>query len=234
MSICVVCPGGSGESRLGATTLYSPQLVPPRQTVPPRLPKPLTNLRPPMVQFELPMLVMVMGSVLVLPTTTFPNCSTRPPNPPKPVAVGETLTVQTGSATGEPVRVTESAGRSGSLESNSSVPLSVALVSAAGGMYETMAVNASPGRRVTALVGGERTEKSGLPALIFTAVRLQSAAPRLATVTVRCALWPRTTCPNETLETLASRWQVGGSTALPRSVRYWSACASLPKRIAPR
>src|SRR5207302_1135446 len=200
----VVWPGGSVPRRLGATTLYSPQLCPPVQSVPPKLPNPLTNLMPPKEQLALPTFTMVMGSVLVRPTITLPNCSTRPRNPPNPLGCGVTLTLQTGFATGTPASWTESCGRSGSSESNSSAPLSEGLVSLPGGRYCTVAVKASPGRILTADIGGVTTAKYAVPEEIFTAERLQSASPRFATVTSRCELWPRTTCPKSTLEAPAS------------------------------
>ena len=158
----------------------------------------------------------VTGSVFVFPTVTLPNWSRRPCWR-QPIGVGltqETAGVawilHTGVATEVPSSCTVSCGRDGSLESNSSVPLSLGLVSPAGGEYCTVEVNASPGRSVIALVGGEMTLKNVAPAVILTAVRLQSARPRLATVTSRCALCPRTTCPNETCAALASRRQAGG------------------------
>src|SRR3954469_20733732 len=94
-------------------------------------------------------------------------------------------------------------------------------------------VNASPGRMVTALVGGETTAKYVWPAVIFTAVSEQSASPRFETVMSRCALWPFTTWPNESVDEAASSRQVGGYFACPRSGTNWSGCPSLGTSSAP-
>src|SRR4051794_14510813 len=117
------------------------------------VPEPVSFM-PEIEQLALPVLVTVAGSVLVLPTVVLPNWITRP-YCRHPIGVGwmqlmpgETWMRHTGEATGDPSSSTLSCGRDGSLESNSTVPLSVGFVSVPGGAYCTVEVNASPGRSV--------------------------------------------------------------------------------------